>query len=421
MHPRVTAMVFFIFFSSIFSNSYSQSNPPAHPAAHAKTTDAPKQALNIYEAVDKKALLIPDSSTHTSRGIADYIGRHFDRDNDKARAAFIWIATNVRYDLDNMFALNFYEKKEDKISRTLKTRKGICEDYATLFTDICSRVGLHSFVVEGYTKQNGFADYIPHAWSAASIDSSWFLFDPTWGSGNVNNGKFYSRINNDEFKADPAIFIRTHMPFDYLWQFLYYPVTNAEFYSGNTLPNKSKPVFNFPDSIRAYEKQNELEYFTAAAGRIERNGVKNGMIFERLQYFKREIDYENGQLEVELQNRMVTMYNSAIVDYNDGVNDFNDYIRYRNKQFTPVKPDADIKAMLDTVEHTLQQVNTQIGQIHTTDSSKLSLINSLQKQVNSLSVRVNEEQEWLKKYFAKGKSGRKAMFTKTTWFGIPLN
>lgn len=77
--------------------------------------------------------------------------------------------------------------------------------------------------------------------------------------------------------------------------------------------------------------------------------------------------------------------------------------------------------MLDTVESTLKKVNVQIGQIHTTDTNKLALLNSLQKQVNSLSAKLEEEQEWLKKYFSKGKSGRKGMFTKTTLFGIPLN
>jgi hypothetical protein len=124
---------------------------------------------------------------------------------------------------------------------------------------------------------------------------------------------------------------------------------------------------------------------------------------------------------VERQNRMISLYNSAIADYNDGINDFNEYIRYRNKQFTPAKSDADIRAMLDTVEGTIKRVNAQIGQIHTTDSVKLNLLNSFQKQVNGLSSRLDEEQEWLGKYFAKSKSGRRAMFTKTTWFGIPLN
>ena len=208
------------------------------------------------------------------------------------------------------------------------------------------------------------------------------------------------------------------MPFDYLWQFLYYPVTNAEFYAGNTTQNKARPYFNFPDSITTYEKQTEQEYYESAARRVEANGIKNGMIFEMLQYYKREIEYEKGKRDVELQNHMVSLYNLAIADYNGGVDDFNEYIRFRNKQFLPAKTDAEIKFMLDTVEGTLNKVNFQIGQIHTTDSNKLALLNSLQKQVNSLYAKLEEEQEWLKKYFSKGKSGRRSMFTKTTFLGF---
>ena len=116
---------------------------------------------------------------------------------DKSRAIFIWISSNIQYDIDNMFAINFYETKEEKIAKSLSTRKGICENYASIFTDISIKSGLKSFVVEGYTKQNGFADNIPHAWSAALIDTTWYLFDTTWGSGYVRGGKFFKKINND--------------------------------------------------------------------------------------------------------------------------------------------------------------------------------------------------------------------------------
>jgi len=46
-----------------------------------------------------------------------------------------------------MFAINFYEQKEEKISKPLKYRKGICENYAALFNDLCSKSGIKSFVI----------------------------------------------------------------------------------------------------------------------------------------------------------------------------------------------------------------------------------------------------------------------------------
>jgi transglutaminase/protease-like cytokinesis protein 3 len=48
-------------------------------------------------------------------------------------------------------------------------------------------------------------------------------FDPTWGSGFVNNGKFVNAFDDRYFKANPSEIIASHMPFDYMWQFLLIP------------------------------------------------------------------------------------------------------------------------------------------------------------------------------------------------------
>jgi len=380
------------------------------------TIFAQKTALNEYSLIDKKALQLPDSLTKTTEDISNYILTNFVSDKDRARAIFIWIASNIRYDIENMYAINFYEKKEDKISKPLKTRKGICENYASLFTDICLKSGIKSFVVEGYTKQNGFTDYLSHAWSAALIDSSWFLFDPTWGSGYINGGKFYKKINNDYYKVNPSSLIKSHIPFDYLWQFLYYPVTNLEFYEGRTQQNKAKEYFNFNDSIQLYEKQTYIDQLISSAYRVEKNGVKNSLIFDRLQHLKLEIENER-------QNKTIDIYNSAIIDYNDGVNAFNEFINYRNKQFTPKKSDTEIQNMIDVSENKLKEAKSKTIQISTTDANTLNMLRQLLKSIDDVSTQVAQQQEWLKLYFSKGKSGRKSMFyeRKVSWFGIPLN
>ncbi len=376
---------------------------------------AQKPVINEYAAIDKKALQLPDSLTKTTNDIAIYIKEKFNTDNEKARAIFIWLASNIQYDIDNMFAINFYEKKEEKISKPLITRKGICENYAALFQDICSKLGIKSFVIEGYTKQNGFADYIPHAWCTALIDNSWYMFDPTWGSGYVSNGKFYKKINNNYFKVDPSILIKSHMPFDFLWQFLNYPITNQEFYESKTQQNKSKFFFNYIDSIKVYENKNYIEQLTSSATRIENNGVKNSLIFDRLQHIKLEI-------ELNRQNQIVNLYNSAMYHYNIGVNNYNEFIQYRNKQFIPEKSDSEIQNMINTVNTECDSAKIKLDEIKNPDANQASGISQLAKAIADIESHVKEEQDWLKIYFSKGKSGRKSMFytRKITWFGIPL-
>ena len=380
------------------------------------TIFAQKATLNEFSEIDKKALQLPDSLTKTTDQIAGYINSNFTTDKDKSRAIFIWIATNIQYDIDNMYAINFYEKREDEIAKALSTRKGVCENYASLFTDICKKSGIKSFVIEGYTKQNGFADYIPHAWSAALIDGSWFLFDPTWGSGYVSGGKFFKKINNEDYKASPAKLIKSHMPFDYLWQFLNYPVTNQEFYEGKTQENKTKPYFNFIDSIQVYENQNHIDQIISSAYRVEKNGVKNSLVFDRLRHLKLEIENDR-------QMKTMNLYNSAVAEYNEGVNDLNEFVHYWNKQFTPAKTDSAIQTMVDVPWNKLKDAKSKLAQISHPDANTTNLISQLSKSIDNVSAQITEQQDWLKVYFSKSKSKRKSMFyeRKVSWFGIPLN
>lgn len=85
--------------------------------------NAQKAPINQYAAIDKKALQLPDSLSKSTDGISRYIKNNFKTDKDKSRAIFIWVATNIRYDVENRYAINFYEKKEEKIAKPLRTGK----------------------------------------------------------------------------------------------------------------------------------------------------------------------------------------------------------------------------------------------------------------------------------------------------------
>lgn len=381
----------------------------------------PATSINQYALIDKKASNIPDTLTHSTTAIAAYISSNFKTDLEKLRAIFIWIASNVQYDIDNMFAIDFYEKEGDKIVKVLKTKKGICGDYAALFKEISLKTGIHSLVVTGYTRQNGFTDYIPHAWNAAMIDSSWFLFDATWGSGYVNGGKFYKKINSNYFKAQPGVFIKSHMPFDYLWQFLKYPVSNQEFIEGKFLQNKNKSLFNFTDSIEVFKKQSNIDKLYSSVQRIEKNGIKHSLIFDQLRHLKLEIEnYKQTQI-VNTHNGTVNLYNSAVAEYNAGISGLVKFVDYRNKKFTPAKPDAEIQAMIDSAHQQLNHAKIILQQTSTSDKDLSNLVSQLNKQLEDAFLNVKEQQEWLTKYFSKGKLARKSMFYKYTWFGVPLN
>ncbi len=372
------------------------------------------QSNKEYAAIDNQALKIADSLSKSVNTIAEYINTNFKTDNEKIRALFFWEVSKISYDIENMFAINFNETSENKINKTLETKKGICINYAEIFNAVSNRLGIKSFVIEGYTKQNGFTDYIPHAWCAAKIDGHWFLFDPTWGSGFINNGKFVKKINEKYFKADPAKMIASHIPFDFLWQFLNYPVTNQEFYDSNIRINNTKQYFYFEKEITSYEKLSELEQLTQSSERIEKNGIKNAMIFDRLAYKKREIEYLK-------QKKLSDDFNNAIAIYNEAINELNEFINYRNKQFKPVKTDEELKRMIEEPKSKLLKAQEQLSNLGQVSADNVANVNAVKKGVTDALKQIDEHYAFVKEYLSKGKAGRRSMFTKITIFGKPIN
>ncbi len=367
-----------------------------------------------YTLIDKKILQIPDSMTLTSRGIASYVNQCFSRPEDKSRAIFCWITTHIRYDIENMYALNSSQDVAELTKKTLKTRRGICMNYAELFKDIATRVGIKTIVISGYTRHDGVVATIPHSWCAALIDSHWFLFDPTWGAGYVLNNKFVRQINNSYFRVEPEKLIKSHIPFDPLWQFLNYPITNQEFLDGKVAVKEESRYFNFVDTLIIYEKQSEFERIVSSGRRIAKNGVVNALIFDRIQHNKREIEYFE-------KTKAVGQYNDGVKFYNEGVNSLNQFINYRNRQFTPAKADSTIKQMLYSVSYSLDQSRENLAVIKNPDSELAASMTQLFQSIKEASASLEEQRIFLDKYFKTGKLFRKSLFFKYSWMGMPLN
>lgn len=79
--------------------------------------------------------------------------------------------------------------------------------------------------------------------------------------------------------------------------------------------------------------------------------------------------------------------------------------------------------MLDVPDNKFKEAKNKLGQISNPDINTSNMIRQLTKSIDDASTQMKEQQDWLKLYFSKNKSGRKSMFyeRKVTWFGIPLN
>jgi hypothetical protein len=372
------------------------------------------QVDHQYALVDKKIALLPHNATITTHEIATYIESNFKTENEKIRAVFYWISSNISYDIENMFAVNFEETPQDRIAKTLKTKKGICADYAAIFNEIATIVGIKTVVISGYTKQYGKIADLSHAWCAAKIDNKWYVFDPTWGSGSLTNGRFVKKLNNYYFKSEPSKIISSHIPFDYLWQFLNYPITNAEFYEGKTQINKAKKYFDFEKEIAKQTGLSEMDQLFESALRIEKNGLKNGMI---LAY------YENRRKHsaVLRENLNIEKLNSIVAEMNEAVLLFNDFIFYRNNKFKPILRDEEINAMVQKPRDKLIKCQKDIYTVGSIGTNNAAHLLSTKKSIESNLLLAEDQALFVKNYLSKSKLIRKSMFSKVSWMGIPLN
>lgn len=326
---------------------------------------------------------IPDSSTTTVNGIARYINSNFVSQTEKSRAAFIWIVRNISYNFDSMFSVHAYPKPEEITQRILKTRTGVCLHYANLFTEIANKVGVRSYVIQGYIKQQGRVAPIPHLWCAGYVDSVWYLFDPTWGAGYVSDGRFIRSVNNAYFMAKPENLIRSHMPFDPLWQFLTHPVTAEEFFKGNYRNAEKRPYFNYTDTLMVYEGATENERAVAAVRRIEAIGVKNSFTEAKLRILKNDIENYRNKVRVD-------QFNVAANCFNAGVAEMNRFIAYGNNQFLPETDTLIIIHMLDSADCLLNASAEILKKIENPD---LQMAGSIMQLNTSISL----ASEWLKK------------------------
>lgn len=192
-----------------------------------------------YAKVDNIVDAYPKSFSSPDK-LAEQINKDFRRDDEKARAIFTWIATNIKYDYAaygvNERPIGFTYKtqaekeakqkamKQELAQKTLKSKKGVCQGYSTLYLVVAEKTGLECEIIPGTSKSHpshigkapGASD---HAWNAVKIGDEWKLLDATWGAGTVAGEKpeFKFKFNDKYFFSDPDTFFLNHFPDDKRW------------------------------------------------------------------------------------------------------------------------------------------------------------------------------------------------------------
>lgn len=354
-------------------------------------------AQKDWSKIDQSSASVPSRLT-SYQDIAKHLTRNTKDETEKVRALYYWITHAISYDMKLARNPQVYSSSDELVLSVLKKRKGVCQHYAELFLAMCKTVGVKAYLVKGYTRyaDGSLADE-SHSWNAVEIHNEFYLLDLTWAAGYQAKRKYVHKFRDDYFMIRPEVFVKTHMPFDPIWQFLPNPLNHTEFMNQNFAKLNAKGTYPFRQLISEYEKLGKFDQYKVANERINASGVKNKLI--------------KNMLDENLTQLNLILYNKAVEKLNEGVNQYNTYIGHKNKQFkNPDLSDEEIQKLLQSAEQNILRADEITQNIYTNHPELSKAVRKLRKQLPKLNQTLKVERSFLNTYLSKSAIMRKAMF-----------
>ena len=113
--------------------------------------------------------------------LADEICAGCETDEEKVRAFYDWIITNFEYDYDCYLLFQYFD-----VRKTLRTKQGLCFDFAHLFVAFCRSQNIPCYAVDGVSYKDSAAR---HTWNRVYYDGAWWNVDITTDNSRTVNGK----------------------------------------------------------------------------------------------------------------------------------------------------------------------------------------------------------------------------------------
>lgn len=352
---------------------------------------------NDFSRIDQYAKEIPDSLL-TQKSITDYLVEGMTDDMQKTRAFYVWIAHNITYDYSQYSIEKRYNSKQDILDEVLMVRSGVCQHYSELFHALCKQAGIRSWVISGYARlDNGQLSDIGHAWNAVYINEHFYFIDATWASGYMTEGRYRHEFTDKYFMIEPEKFIKTHMPFDPVWQFLDHPLNHRDFIDQDFSKLNVGDPYDFKEQLMIIEHNDPISNLELENRRITECGVENNLIRRQLN--------EN---KLQLTN---LKYNAAIDTLNQGINSYNLYITYKNRQFRDPKiEDEQILTLIDQAKQGIYAADLMLSTLHSDDAAMKDLIRYAKKKMPEMIRTVEQEAAFVDRYLKKRKPFRIFMF-----------
>ncbi|MCG8801766.1 transglutaminase domain-containing protein [Tenacibaculum finnmarkense] len=275
-------------------------------------------------------------------------------DVEKFRAIYTWVATNIKADAKthNKVTRMREKFKNDSVSlsnwnttykkivfkKLVKHKKTMCTGYAYLIKEMANIVNIESKIINGYgrtvSSNIDTLENINHSWNSVKLNNKWYLCDPTWSSGYIDeNGIFITDYNTGYFLTDPVLFSKNHYPLQQKWllnttqtvsNFTEAPLVYGEIFKHKIVPlfpkrmniiTKKQQVVNF--SLKSLKdnssKKITLVYFSGDDLRQLKiyDLKKNNTLLSFKYKFKRKGNYD---IHLKIDTNIIATYVVKVTD-----------------------------------------------------------------------------------------------------------
>lgn len=350
----------------------------------------PAQASAQLSASKKRSIknqckALPETISKDAGKLSDYLSEGLSTDLELAYAFYYYTANAIRYNFEKSKRITINASRENILQDALTDGVGICQHYSELFHALSRNAGIPSYVIAGYTRQNGEVISTLHSWNALLVDGEWKLFDPTWGGGYREGNQYHHRFSTAYFMMEPLPAIREHMPYDPLFQFSNKVITHKDFIHGKF----KRHVRMFDDYKKALKRHAELPeqvQLKEAMERIKRVGTGPESIEKYYNFLQQNYN-------VHLANKQVDLHNEGVKVLNEAVKEFNSYINTLNGNLG--KYPGGSKAALKKLENVTHKL-TRAKKIIESVNPPVRLENSVRKNrkiANDLLKRLKKEKK----------------------------
>lgn len=295
-----------------------------------------------YNSVDSIVDAYPKNIINTNK-LVELITKDFLKQDEKVRAVYRWITTNIGYDVSvgesmNYTSTNAFSYKTEKereikekqfklglVSNAMSSRKAVCHGYAALVEDLCLKLGIETKIILGNLKSDPseigtLTEITNHAWNIVKIDNNWEFIDTTLGagfiSGSTNLFRFY--FNDFYFFPNPDRFFLSHYPNDEKWllvaknkkDFAELPLFFGSYFEFNyKLIKPESGIYstaeneNFIFSIRGLDQYDTVEYSFSTDNKMIYLDQKND-----LDYMVSLANKKDNYLSIYVNGKIIAIY-----------------------------------------------------------------------------------------------------------------